>query len=168
VEIEGHGTFMTDPLWDVPYVYHIEFTYANGLKIIVDSGDAPGNAICSITKAHRGIKFEGTEGWVFVAVHGGALEADPPELLKSVIGPGDIQLGRSRGHGPDWINAIRTRGPTMAPAEDGHRTASFCHLCLTACLLKRKLKWDLERERFIDDAGANAMILRPARSPWHL
>jgi predicted dehydrogenase len=167
VEIEGHGTFMKDPLWDVPYVYHIEFTYANGLKIIVDSGDAPGNAICSITKAHRGIKFEGTEGWVFVAVHGGALEADPPGLLKSVIGPGDIQLGRSPGHGQDWINGIKTRQPTMAPAEDGHRTASFCHLCLTACLLKRKLKWDLVSEKFIDDEDANRMILRPARAPWH-
>jgi len=167
VEIQGHGTFLNDPLWDVPYVYHIEFTYANGLKIIVDSGDAPGNAICSITKAHRGIKFEGSEGWVFVAVHGGALEADPPGLLKSVIGPGDIQLGRSPGHGQDWINAIKTRQPTMAPAEDGHRTASFCHLCLTACLLKRKLKWDLVSEKFIDDEDANRMILRPARAPWH-
>jgi len=167
VEIEGHGTFMKDPLWDVPYVYHIEFTYANGMKIIVDSGDAPGNAICNITKAHRGIKFEGSEGWVFVAVHGGALEADPPGLLKSVIGPGDIQLGRSPGHGQDWINAIKTRQPTMAPAEDGHRTASFCHLCLTACLLKRKLKWDLVSEKFIGDEDANRMILRPARAPWH-
>jgi hypothetical protein len=167
VEIQGHGTFLTDPLWDVPYEYHIEFTYANGLKIIVDSGDAPTNAICNITKAHRGIKFEGSEGWVFVAVHGGALEADPPGLLKSVIGPGDIQLGRTPNHGQNWINAIKTRGPTMAPAEDGHRTASFCHLCLTACLLKRKLKWDLVNEKFIDDEDANRMIFRPARAPWH-
>jgi predicted dehydrogenase len=167
VEIQGHGTFLKDPLWDVPYEYHIEFTYANGLKIIVDSGDAPTNAICNITKAHRGIKFEGSEGWVFVAVHGGALEADPPGLLKSVIGPGDIQLGRSPGHGQDWINGIKTRSPTMAPAEDGHRTSSFCHLCLTACLLKRKLKWDLVREKFIDDEDANRMIFRPARAPWH-
>jgi len=137
VEIEGRGTFLTDLLWDVPYEYHIEFTYANGLKIIVDSGDAPTNVICNATRAHRGIQFEGTEGWVFVAVHGGALAADPPGLLKSVIGAGEISLGRSPGHGRDWLNARRTRGPTVAPAEDGHRTASFCHLCLTACLLRR-------------------------------
>jgi predicted dehydrogenase len=155
VEIEGRGTFLKDPLWDVPYEYHIEFTYANGLKIIVDSN------------GNRGIRFEGTEGWAFVAIHGGALTADPPGLLKSVIGPNEVQLGRSQGHGQDWINAMRTRGPTMAPAEDGHRTASFCHLCLTACLLKRKLKWDLVREKFIDDDDANRMILRPTRAPWH-
>jgi len=169
VEIEGRGTFLTDLLWDVPYEYHIEFTYANGLKIIVDSGDAPTNVICNATRAHRGIQFEGTEGWVFVAVHGGALAADPPGLLKSVIGAGEISLGRSPGHGRDWLNAIRTRGPTVAPAEDGHRTASFCHLCLTACLLRRKLKWDLVQEKFLNDDQANRMmpVFRPARAPWH-
>jgi predicted dehydrogenase len=155
VEIEGRGTFLRDPLWDVPYEYHIEFTYANGLKIIVDSN------------GNRGIRFEGADAWVFVAIHGGALTADPPGILKSVIGPSEVQLGRSRGHGQDWIDAIRSRGPTMAPAEDGHRTASFCHLCLTACLLKRKLKWDTVREKFIDDEDANRMIFRPMRAPWH-
>jgi hypothetical protein len=155
VEIEGRGTFLRDPLWDVPYEYHIEFTYANGLKIIVDSN------------GNRGIRFEGADAWVFVAIHGGALTADPPGILKSDIGPNEVQLGRSRGHGQDWIDAIRSRGPTMAPAEDGHRTASFCHLCLTACLLKRKLKWDTVREKFIDDEDANRMIFRPMRAPWH-
>jgi hypothetical protein len=130
------------------------------LKIIVDSGGPD--------ESRRGIRFEGTEGWVFVAIHGGALTADPPSLLKSVIQPGEVQLGRSLGHGRDWVNAIRTRGPTIAPAEDGHRTASFCHLCLTACLLRRKVKWDLQKEQFIGDPEANALVLRPMRAPWHL
>ncbi|MBE3098414.1 MAG: Gfo/Idh/MocA family oxidoreductase [Planctomycetes bacterium] len=158
VEIEGRGTFLKDPLWDVPYEYHIEFTYANGLKFIVDSnGD-------------RGIRWEGADGWLFCAIHGGALSADNPAILKSVIQPGEVSLGRSLGHGQDWINAMRTRGPTMAPAEDGHRTASFCHLCLMACILQRKLKWDLVTERFIDDDAANRMmwVSRPMREPWHL
>jgi hypothetical protein len=168
VEIEGRGTFLKDPLWDVPYEYHIEFTYANGLKFIVDSGDAPGDVRCNITGASRGILFEGTEGKVFVAIHGGALAADPPSLLKSVIQPNEVQLGRSVGHQQDWVNAIRTRGPTMAPAEDGHRTSSFCHLCLTACILRRKLKWDLVAERFINDPEANGFVTRPMRPPWHL
>ncbi|MBM4019001.1 MAG: Gfo/Idh/MocA family oxidoreductase [Planctomycetes bacterium] len=166
-EFEGRGTFIKDPLWDVPYQYHIEFTFANGVRFIVDSSDAPTNVICNITKAHRGILFEGTEAKLFVAIHGGALAAEPPELLKTVIQPGEVQLGRSRGHGQDWIDAMRTRGPTMAPAEDGHRTASFCHLCLIACILRRKLKWDFLRERFIDDDAANRMIARPMRAPWH-
>jgi predicted dehydrogenase len=168
VEIVARGKFMQDPLFDVPYEYHIEYTYANGLKIITDSGDAPGTIVCGITGAHRGILFEGSEGWLFVAIHGGALSASDPAILKTVIGPGDISLGRSLGHAQDWINAIKSRGPTMAPAEDGHRTASFCHLAVIALQLGRKIKWDLVKERFIDDPEADRMIARPMRPPWHL
>ena len=157
VQIEGRGRLIDDPLWDVPYKYHVEFTYAGGLRIIVDSS------------GRRGIRFEGSEGWIFVAIHGGALSASDPAVLKSKIGPEEIQLGRSPGHARDWIRAVRTRGRTVAPAEDGHRTASFCHLSLIAVLLQRKLKWDLEGERFIDDDEANAMPLvhRTPREPWH-
>ena len=156
VEIEGRGKCLDDPIWDVPYEYHIEFTYANGLRMIVDSN------------GQRGIRFEGTEGWIFVAIHGGALSASDPKILTSKIGPGEVHLGRSPGHGQDWIQAIRRRGGNVAPAEVGHRTASFCHLTLTAVLLRRKLKWDLEREQFIDDDEANAMpmVHRTARERW--
>jgi predicted dehydrogenase len=168
VEIQGRGKFMEDPLWDVPYKYHIEYTYANGLKIITESADAPGTVVCGITGAHRGIQFEGTEGWLFVAIHGGALTASDPAILKSTIGPTEVQLGRSIGHGQDWVSAIKSRGPTMAPAEDGHRTASFCHLAVIALTLGRRIKWDLERERFVDDPEADRMISRPMRPPWHL
>ena len=156
VQIQGRGKCVNDPLWDVPYEYHIEFTYANGLRFIVDSS------------GRRGIRFEGTEGWIFVAIHGGALSASDPAILTSKIGRNEVHLGRSIGHGQDWVRAIRTRGPTMAPAKDGHQTASFCHLALTAVLLQRKLTWDLEREQFVNDDEANRMfpIHRPLREPW--
>ena len=103
-----------------------------------------------------------------MAIHGGALKADPPSLLQEQIGPGEIHFSRPRDHRRDWLNAIKTRGPTVAPAEDGHRTATFCHLTLIACQLERKLTWDFEAERFINDREANAMTHRPMRSPWAL
>jgi hypothetical protein len=156
VEIEGRGKFMQDPLFDVPYEYHIEYTYANGLKIITESSGT------------RGIRWEGTDGWLFCEIHGGALKSEPQSIIKSAIGPGEVHLGRSAGHGQDWINAIKTRGPTMAPAEDGHRTASFCHLAVIALQLGRKIKWDLVKERFVDDPEADRMIGRPMRPPWRL
>jgi predicted dehydrogenase len=156
VEIEGKGRFRTDPLWNVPIEFHIEYTYANGLKIICD------------TNGPRGIKFEGTEGWIFVAIHGGHLTAEPASVLKSVIGPNEVHLHASRGHHRDWIDAIKTRGDTVAPAEAGHRTASFCHLGLIALLTGRKVKWDLEKEEFINDSEAQRLVHRPMRSPWRL
>ncbi|MCX5673549.1 MAG: hypothetical protein NTX87_00940 [Planctomycetota bacterium] len=116
----------------------------------------------------RGIKFEGTQGWVFVEIHGGRLTADPPDLLKTTLGPGDVQLKRSKGHRRDWLDCIKTREETVAPAEDGHRTASFCHLGIIALLMGRKLRWDPDKEQFINDPEASALVSRPMREPWHL
>ena len=153
--VATEGKFRNDTLWDVPIHFHIEYTYSSGLKIICESS------------GKRGIKFEGTDGWVFVNIHGGRLEAEPESLLRTTLGPNDILLPRSRGHMRNWLDAIKTRGTTVAPAEEGHRTASFCHLGIIALLLQRKLKWDLEREQFIGDADANHYVSRPTRSPWH-
>jgi len=166
--IEGRGTFIKDPLWDTPYQYHIEFTYASGVRFIVDSSNSPGEEVCGITGDHRGVLFEGDRGQLFVAIHGGALAATPPSLLQEKIGPGEIHLSRPRDHRRNWIEAIKTRGPTVAPAEDGHRTASFCHLCTIACQMERKLTWDFQAERFINDEEANRMIHRPKREPWRI
>jgi hypothetical protein len=168
VTIRGTGTFKDDPLFDVAVKYHIEFDYASGVKYICSSDQAPPDIVCSITGDRRGIKFEGERGWLFVAIHGGALKADPPELLKTKIGPGEVHMGRSPDHRRNWLDAIKTRGKTVAPAEDGHRTATFCHLCDIACYLDRKLVWDFEKEAFVNDPGANGMRDRPSRAPWHI
>ena len=154
--VATEGKFRTDTLWNVPIHFHIEYAYASGLRIICESSGT------------RGIKFEGTQGWVFVAIHGGRLTADPPDLLKTVLGPNDVQLKRSKGHRRDWLDSIKTREETVAPAEDGHRTASFCHLGIIALLMGRKLRWDPDKEQFINDPEASALVSRPMREPWHL
>jgi predicted dehydrogenase len=154
--VATEGQFRQDTLWNVPIHFHIEYTYASGLRIICESS------------GRRGIRFEGADGWIFVEIHGGQLTAEPASILRDPVGPKDIQLHRSKGHHQDWLDAIRTRGETVAPAEDGHRTASFCHLGLIALQTGRKLTWDLQRERFVDDEEANRMIHRPKREPWRI
>jgi hypothetical protein len=37
-----------------------------------------------------------------------------------------------------------------------------------AMMLKRKLKWNPDKERFIDDQHANQMLSKPMRNPWRL
>jgi len=165
--IRGKGKYVDDPLFDVAYQYHVEFEYASGIRYICSSDQAPSDVRCSITGDRRGIKFEGERGWLFVGIHGGSLKADPPELLRTRLGAGEVHMGRSPGHRRNWIEAIKTRGQTVAPAEDGHRTAAFCHLCDIACWLDRKLVWDFEKEAFVGDPGAGAMRDRPSRAPWH-
>ncbi len=156
VAIGGKGDFPADGLWNTATGFHVEGEYASGVKLVIASTPP------------RGIRFEGTEGWIFVNIHGGQLQAEPASVLTSRIGPNETHLYRSGGHRADWLRAIRTRGRTVAPAEVGHRTVSLCHLANISMLLGRKLKWDPKEERFVGDAEANRMLARPMRPPWHL
>ena len=102
---------------------------------------------------------------MFIHVHGGNLEASNPALLKEVIGPEELQLGRSKGHHVDFIECVKTRGEAKAPVEVGHHTATMCHMANIAMLLGKKLRWDPEKEQF-DDAAANRMLQPSMRAPW--
>ncbi len=163
VEIDARGQFGRG-MHNVPVRFHIEYKFANGVTMITTShnGSEDDPAL-----GGRGIKFEGTDGWLWIEIHGAALRASDPDILRSPILPGEKHLHRSPGHHEDWIRAIRTRGPTVAPCEAGHRTSSLLHLGLNSMILGRKFKWDPDREIAPDDAEATRMVLRPMRSPWH-
>jgi predicted dehydrogenase len=156
VEIEGRAEYPKDGLWDVHGKFHIEYTYANGVKVI-----CAGN-----TENKQGVVFEGTEGWVYV--DRGYIDAHPKSLLTSVIDPGEIHLYKSNNHKENFFDCVRSRAETVAPVEIGHRSTTVCILGFIAMLLGRKLKWNPEQERFINDDEANRMLARPMRSPWYL
>ena len=162
VQVEGHGVFPKQGPWNSAIDYHIEYRYASGLRFIIDSQNPDGS------QPARGIRFVGTDGWIFVHIHGAAMRAEPASVLQETIGPGEIHLHHSPGHFEDFLQAIRSRGPTVAPADQGHRTATFCHVGHAAILLGRKLTWDGEAERFLGDDEANRLIQRPMRAPWRM
>ena len=77
----------------------------------------------------------------------GPLQAEPASLLDSKIGPNELHFPLMHEK-RDFLNAVKTRGQTLADAEVGHRTASLGHLGHIAIQLGRKLKWDPDKERF--------------------
>jgi myo-inositol 2-dehydrogenase/D-chiro-inositol 1-dehydrogenase len=156
VEIDGHAEYPKEGLWDVHGKFHIEYTYANGVKVI-----CAGN-----TENKQGIVFEGTDGWVYVKR--GYIDAHPKSLLTSAIKPGEIHLYKSNNHKGNFFDCIKSRAETIAPVEIGHRSTTMCILGFIAMMLGRKLKWNPEAERFINDAEADRMLARPMRSPWCL
>jgi predicted dehydrogenase len=169
VEIWGSADFPTKGLWDVHGSFKTEALYANGVRMIVGG------------EFLNGIKFEGTEGWIFVSrgneqvtssdpvaklKDAKALSASDPKIITSVIGPDEINLPRSTDHHGNWLEAVKSRQPPIAPAEVAHRSCSACLLHHIAMKLKRKLRWDPVRERFENDDEANAMRSRPERWPY--
>lgn len=157
VEIEGKGEFPEDGLFDTAIGYDIHGRYANGVKLHITD------------KQPRGVKFEGDQGWVFIHVHGGNLEAQPASLLRVQIPSMGVHLyDDTNEHQKNFLDCVRTRLQPIAPAESGHRTSSLCHMANMALVSGRKLRWNPETERFIGDPAADALIAKPMRAPWTL
>ena len=85
-----------------------------------------------------------------------------------MIGPDEIQLYNSRDHKQNFLDCIKSRKQTIAPAETGHRSISVGLLGEIAMLTGRKLKWNPETEEFANDATASALLGRSYREPWTL
>ena len=154
IEIEGEGVFPTDGLFDTVENYRFDCRYAEGLTMIVAG------------RFKDGVRFDGSEGWVFVSHR--ELDAHQKSLLDSVIGPDEIHLYKSNDHKGNFLDCIRTRSEAASPAKIAQRSVSVGHLGLIAIRLGRKLKWDPKKELFVNDSEADRLLSRPMRSPWHL
>jgi len=155
VEIEDLGSkFPRDGLFDAVTKIHFRALYANGVELICKPS---GTGLW---------RFEGTEGWIQGSHH--EFEFHPESLKELVIGPNEINLYKSSDHKRNFLDCIKTRTETAAPVEIGHRSVTVCHVGNIAMMLKRKLRWDPDKEHFINDNEANRMLSKPMRTPWHL
>ncbi len=169
VEVEAEAEFPESGLWDVHGSFNVKARYANGVTMLI-SGDNP-----------NGVRFEGDEGWIFVTRGNYAvtdsdpvssdenrksLDASDPKILESEIGPEEIHLYHSEEQHGNWLECIKSREQTVAPAEVAHRSCSACLVSHIAMKLPRTLYWDPEKEQFKNDEEANSMLSRPMREPW--
>lgn len=167
VEIQGAGVFPNDGLTDCAISYEVEHKYANGVKLIqADYGATVKHASDIPGYRWGGILFRGTEGWVFVGR--GYMDTRPKSLLRSAIGPDEVHLYRSNDHKGNFLDCIKTRRPTICPVDIAVRSDTIWHQAEIAIRLRRKLRWDPDKERFTNDHEANRMLGRAMRSPWHL
>jgi predicted dehydrogenase len=155
VFIEGKGSFPKDGLFDTAIHINFECTYQNGVKLICKD-IWPKSAI--------GTRFEGSEGWINVGYD--KTTTYPSSLMKYKFKPEDIFLYHSKDHLQNFIDCIKSRKKTIAPAEIGQRSATVCHLGNIAIVLGRRLSWDPLKEQFLNDPAANRFLSRPLRYPW--
>jgi predicted dehydrogenase len=152
VSIEAKAEFPDRGLFDVHTKFKAEAVYANGVRMLMETGDP------------AGVRFEGDKGWVFV--QRGAIKASDPEILKWKPGQGEVKLIQSGNHMKNFLEAVRTRTDPAAPVEVGHRSNSICVMTHIAMKLGRKLRWDPAAEKFVGDDEANRRLDYPHRRPW--
>ncbi len=157
VEISGTGAFPTTGIYNGALKYWVDTTYADGTSIVIAGG---------YPEIQSGTKWVGDLGWVWV--DRGGFESQPAHLVRDSIGPNETRLYRSRDHFQNFLDCIRSRALTIAPAEVAHRSASVGHLGVVAIETGRTLRWDPATETIVGDPQAERLLSRAYRKPYQL
>jgi predicted dehydrogenase len=156
VQVEGTAVFPTDGLANTSVTWNVSVVTPDGLHLHFTDDEAQ----------RHGCRFFGDKGMVHV--DRGRLEAEPESLLKVALRPEDKHLYESNNHHGNFLECIRTRRDPVSPVEAGHAATTLTIVCDIATRLGRKVTWDWQAERFVNDPAANRMLSRPMRSPWCL
>ena len=170
VSVQAVAEFPKSGLWNVHGDFMSRAEYENGVTMYTSSGGYT-----------NGIKYIGSDGWIFVSrgsytasasdpvaanKNSKALDASDPKILSSVIGPNEIQLYKSYEQHGNWLDCIETKTPPISTVEMGHRACSVCLITHISMKLNRKLNWNPKTEKFINDVEANKMLARSQRKPF--
>jgi predicted dehydrogenase len=158
-EFQGWATFPRDGLFNTPMNFSLTATYPDGVKMVLHDETEPG-------RGPRGNKFVGSDGWVSVD-DTGKITASSTEIIREI---NFVQKGYEfmAGHHRNFLDCVKTRTQTIAPAEVAHRSTTTCHVANICLRLGKRLRWDVQNECFVNEPLADRMLARTMRSPWHL
>ena len=124
----------------------IEYTYADGCKIILDGEN----------KDRDAAYIEGPNGKIFRD-----FKSDIPNLDKLIetLPDTEPQVGL-------FSDSVRTRQKFALNEMNGHRSCTLVNMGVIAVRLGRTLNFDPNKQTFIDDEGANRLVNQPMRGPW--
>ncbi|MEK7954206.1 Gfo/Idh/MocA family oxidoreductase [Luteolibacter soli] len=125
----------------------IEFTYADGCKIVLD-----GNNSLKDAAYIQGPKGKINKGF----------ESDIPDLEKKLASLPDPEPQITEFH-----ESVRTRKKFALNEQNGFWSCTIVNMGVTAHRLNKNLKFDPKTLRF-DDAEANKLISQPMRGPWKI
>jgi predicted dehydrogenase len=158
----ARAKFPRHDLITVHTTYHVEMTYPNNVRVLLDS------------RFENGIRFEGDEGWVFCARSEDGL-SDTGERLRplrasdeKILSPLEgnaVRWPPSKNHYGNWLEGIVANRQPIAPIEQSARSLEACAVAWISMKLNRKVAWDAATETFPGDDAANALRGRKARKP---
>jgi predicted dehydrogenase len=140
--------------------------FANGVKMVLNGQGWPKPGDGGMWRGSCGVRYEGSEGWVAVADGYARPEVSRSSLLQDfdpVLREYEAQSNRRLHHIRDFLDGVRTRRACVADEVVMHRTMSTNHAANVCMLLRRKVRWDPEKEEFPGDPEANRLRSRARR-----
>ena len=124
----------------------IEYTYADGCKIILDGENKDKDAAY----------IEGPNGKIYRGFKSDIINLQ--QFLETLPEP-EPQIGI-------FSESVKTRKKFALNETNGFRSATMVNLGIIAVRLGRSLNFGPDKLEFIDDEGANRLINQPMRAPW--
>ena len=113
-----------------------------------------------------GMRFQGTKGKL--TIDRGSFKVEDSDLgIGEVVGEPERSWA-NKDHHNNFFECVRSRARPAADIEQGVRSTSAILIAGIALETRRKLYWDGDAERFMNDEAANRHLTRPYRAPWHL
>ena len=160
-EVEGNGELPpSKAIWNSATKYRFELKYPRGVTMTIAGG---------YPDIKMGVKWIGTEGWVWVDRSG--FDSSNAGWNKGTSLSRElrkIKLYTSSNHQQNFLDCIRTRQPTITPVEVGHHSAIPGHLCLISMVTGKKIRWDAKEEKIVGDSTASKLLTREFRGPWKM
>lgn len=154
--------------YTTPPQFEATLTWANGVEQIVRTtpDDSPFGAVLKRDGQRNGLKFEGTDGWIWV--NRDDLDASNEDLIFTPLPESALKLESSRDHMENLFNCVRSRKDPICPVETGHRSASVGHLIVIALRTGQKLTFNPAQEKFVGEhaKAGNALLAREMRKPY--
>ncbi len=138
----------------------METLFANGIKMVLQLGGWRGSC---------GVKYEGTEGWVAAADGYSQPDVSNPAMLgdfKKLVGDYMARTQRPMSHMRNLLDCIKSRRQTVANPVVMHRAMTTVHAANICMWLKRDLRFDPAKEKFVNDPQADRFLSRAMREPW--
>ena len=126
----------------------IEFTYADGCKIILDGENKDANVPY----------IEGPNGKIYRS-----FKSDIPNILKVIDTLPDPEPQMTV-----FSDSVRSRKKFGLNELNGFRSATIVNMGKIALQLGRSLDFDPIKQEFINDEAANKLINQPMRGPWKI
>ena len=189
------GKWFFDDCRDCADTQEVVWEYPGNLLVrystLVHNSFGPNGHAGNKSFGSYGTILQGTKGTLFIdragyemipqmEMHPEKATAGSREAYDDLLGYGQFYTALSAGekgatsfqHQPhirNYVDCLKSRARPTGDIEIGHRSTATCLLGNIALRTGEKLKWDGEREQFVNgSAQANALLRRDYRAPWHL
>ncbi len=156
----------------VPDTLETCFEFSSGRLAIFGQYESSGNPILASgeieMRGTQGTVYVDGEGYQIVPERGGQFQDRKPRMKPETIEGSGGNANLTELHARNFLDCMRTRAKPNADVEIGHRSTTFSLIANISLAVGQRLRWDPQRERFLDNEQANQLLHYEYRKPWKL